>query len=301
MGKEYIPIIPILIESLEETYNKPRAGYHVSDIVICPRASVFSKIDPVPLGMRELNFFTSGRAVHEAYQELFTMFPGRFQEREVWVSRKTKIILQLDENDLALKKHPEEFKSFLSNRGIDMDTDIVAHIDLYDAVNNQPYEAKSSRTKGLEKPKTFHIAQVKYYMALVDAEWGGIFYQFLNHFEDKPFAEFPIHMSKEERRETLDKLIMEIDNYDKALKARNPSSARHVMDMGREWNWKCWNEDWKTKLRTASCPYINECCKMQGKSTEDILGIREREPRKEEKRSGPDAGASPDLLAKYVL
>jgi hypothetical protein len=284
LAKEYVPIIPILIESLEEVYNKPRPGNHVSDIVICPRERVFQSIDPMPKTMRELNFFTSGRAVHEAYQELFTLFPGRFQEREVWVSRKTKIVVQLDESDLILKDNRSEFREFLKSKGIDMDNDIVAHIDLYDSVNNQPYEAKSSRTAGLTKPKEFHIAQVKYYMALVDAEWGGVFYQFLNHFEDKPFAEFPVHMDKAERQQTLDRLVREIDNYDHAVKMQDPSLARHVMNDGRDWNWKCWSEEWVNKKPTGKkipqCAYYDKCLEMIA-------------------AKGRDAGMSPDLIAKY--
>ena len=41
-------------EAMEEWFSKPREGYHVSDICLCPRQKVFREIDRVPLTQRQL-------------------------------------------------------------------------------------------------------------------------------------------------------------------------------------------------------------------------------------------------------
>ena len=77
-------IIPMLVESLEEEYSKPREGIHVSDITLCPRKTAYQKIDPVPLDMKSLNFFSSGRAIHESLQMLAKKYPDRYEiEKEI--------------------------------------------------------------------------------------------------------------------------------------------------------------------------------------------------------------------------
>ena len=59
-----------------------RKGWHVTDIALCPRQRVFKVIDPLPLTDKELNMYSSGRAVHEAVQWLFMSNPGRYEKEK---------------------------------------------------------------------------------------------------------------------------------------------------------------------------------------------------------------------------
>ena len=60
-----------LISSLRVKFDgDTREGVHVSDLTLCPRKAVFRKLSPEPCTMRDLNFFTSGRAIHDSIQIL---------------------------------------------------------------------------------------------------------------------------------------------------------------------------------------------------------------------------------------
>jgi len=74
--------IAIMRETLEEWYSRPRSGWHVTDLALCPRQRVFKAIDPLPLTDKELNMYSSGRAVHEAVQWLFMSNPGRYEKEK---------------------------------------------------------------------------------------------------------------------------------------------------------------------------------------------------------------------------
>ena len=47
---------------MEGWYSKPRSGWHVTDIALCPRQRVFKAIDPLPLTDKELNMYSSGES-----------------------------------------------------------------------------------------------------------------------------------------------------------------------------------------------------------------------------------------------
>ena len=67
-------------------YGKEREGIHVSDLLYCPRKTCYNKIDPRPINNKQLNFFTSGKAIHGALQSLVKKNPDRYEiEKEVWL------------------------------------------------------------------------------------------------------------------------------------------------------------------------------------------------------------------------
>ena len=74
--------VGLMREALEEIYSKHREGCHVSDIVLCPRLQVFKEIDPVPLTDKDLNMYTSGKAIHESVQWLFMTYKGKFDKEK---------------------------------------------------------------------------------------------------------------------------------------------------------------------------------------------------------------------------
>jgi hypothetical protein len=89
-------------ESMEEWYGKPRKGWHVTDIALCPRQRVFKKIDPLPITNKELNSATS-----------FQSNPGRF-EREKYV-QYDDIVGSIDIFDKKMNT-PLEFKTLRSSK-----------------------------------------------------------------------------------------------------------------------------------------------------------------------------------------
>jgi CRISPR/Cas system-associated exonuclease Cas4 (RecB family) len=101
------------------------------------------------------------------------------------------------------------------------------------------------------EPKSWHVQQLKYYMAMLGASQGYIMYQLLMHFGNTPFKTFKITMTEQERKEQLDKLVDEADSLKRALEARDPSLAKPVYD-DPKLNWLC-----------RECLYQVNCKRMQ--------------------------------------
>jgi CRISPR/Cas system-associated exonuclease Cas4 (RecB family) len=191
------------IDTLEEWYSKPRDGYHVSDVTLCPRQRVFQKIDPRPIGAKTVSIYAAGRAIHEAIQSLFISDKRTF-ERE---------------------KHIEY-------------QDTQGSIDIYDRKRNIPLELKSSRSRKTKEPKSFHVEQLKYYISMLGANQGYILYQNLLHFGETPFQAFRITLNAQERDEQRNKLVKEVSSLKRAVIAADPSLARGVSE-DPELNWLC--------------------------------------------------------------
>lgn len=220
-------ILTELKSALYVEYNKEREGIHVSDILLCSRETVFRRINPSPITDRELGFFTVGRAIHEAVQQLAKYFPKYEIEKEI----NYKV------DGLTLK----------------------AHIDLYDSQNNIPIEAKTVRSKRLgkagepEEPKPFNVEQLKMYMTLVNADVGFIIYQFLLEYEAFPFKIFEVRMTKEEREKMLEKMIDDSFHLQMNIDQKTPENTRHVF-FDENKKWKC-----------QYCRFNQECTQMRNK------------------------------------
>jgi len=198
-------ILETLYDALYEEYNKTREGIHVSDITLCPREACFRRLDPKPLTNTDLNFFTSGKAIHEALQSLIKKYPDRFEiEKEVKFG------------------------------------DIVGHIDLFDKQNHIPIEAKSARVKTMTEPKAHYLRQLEAYMALTGAETGIILVQCLLNYEETPFLEFEHHMTKEQRIATMEQLVTDALQLKAGVMMgeSGPSLVRHI-NYDPTLNWKC--------------------------------------------------------------
>lgn len=220
-------------------YSKERTGVHVSDVIYCPREAVFRKLTPIAVTDKELNFFTSGAAIHTAIQTLAKYFEKYEIEKEVVFEPS---------------KH-EYTKDLLCE---DEDIKILAHIDLWDSERNIPIEAKSTRKAtlknrktGIEEAKSFNITQLKLYMSLLGAEKGYLLYQLLMNFDSYPFELFEITMTEEERKKMLRWLTKECLRIVHATKKKDASLARHVAD-DKELNWKC-----------TDCKFLNPCLEMR--------------------------------------
>src|SRR5688572_10887289 len=196
-------ILEQLYESLYEEYNKGRDGIHVSDITFCPRESCFRQLDPKPVTNTQLNFFTSGAAIHAALQSLVKKYPDRFE-----IEKEAKL------------------------------GNVVGHIDLFDTQNHIPIEAKSARVKTIEKPKAHYIRQLEAYMALTNADTGIILVQCLMNYENNPWVEFEHKMTKKQREKVLDQLKMDATILKIGLAQKDASLVRHIF-YDNELNWKC--------------------------------------------------------------
>ena len=130
---------------------------------------------------------------------------------------------------------------------------VSGHVDLYDIKNNVPIECKSSRTKEMKQPKKSPVDQLKYYMAMLDADNGRLFYQCLMHFDDHPFFEFEVTMDKDERSAKLELMKALADVYKRNLEAKTPFNVQGVLD-DPDLNWLCCQRD-----GTPNCPYYQQC------------------------------------------
>lgn len=196
-------ILETLTTELKNYYDTEfRSGIHVSDLTLCPRKSILRKIHPTPTTMKELNFYTSGKAIHAAIQTL-AQNQSKFE-----IEKKV------------------EFGN------------ILGHIDLYDSENNIPIECKSTRVKTVTEPKGFHIDQLKSYMAMSNATKGIILYQCLMNFDDKPFVEFEIETTSAENKKTLDNLLTKAKLYAQNLENKTAFMMEGVFN-NSEMNWLC--------------------------------------------------------------
>ena len=212
-----------LTNALFAEYSKPRDGIHISDMLLCPRKTVFQKLQPIPLKMKELNFFTSGRAIHEALQRLALAYPNKYDiEKEVTYHGCT------------------------------------GHVDIYDRVSNIPVEAKSMRKAKVDRPKDFHVEQIKSYMAILGADNGFILYQLLLHFDETPFVVFPITMTARQREIQLQYIDSDIERFKASINNGDPSLSRHIANDAR-YNWLC-----------NDCKYYSQCESMRKAAGESI-------------------------------
>jgi CRISPR/Cas system-associated exonuclease Cas4 (RecB family) len=191
-------------------YNKERDGIHVSDILLCQRETVFRRLYPQEIKDVEIGFFTVGRAIHEAIQQLAKYFPKYEVEKEI-------------------------------NYEIDGIT-LKAHIDLYDKENNIPIEAKTVRSNKVsptDEPKDFNVDQLKMYMSLVDADTGYLIYQLMLDYNDFPFRVYEIKMTKEERKEMLENMVTDALNLQMNIDMKTPEKSKYVFyDESKKWKCK---------------------------------------------------------------
>ena len=199
-GEDYLAL---LRNVLRDWYSKPRDGWHVTDIVMCPRQRVFRQIDPKPQPPtdREINMYSSGKSMHEAIQKLFMSNRMRF-----------------------------EVEKYVEYEGIQ------GSIDIYDKKRNEPLEFKTLRAATINEPKRFHVEQLMYYMAMLHVPIGQIIYQCLLQFGTNPFVSFEISMTEKERQDQLSKLEQEIKTLQLAITTKDPKLARGVFsDTGMNW------------------------------------------------------------------
>lgn len=256
-------ILPDLYEALYDLYNQNRLGLHVSDL-LCPREAVFRRKNPQKLTNRDISIFTVGRAIHESIQNLASARPDKYNiEQEVWMKPSGAVaFIPPETSELAhMKETLPIYMERLQKAGIDFDHDLVAHIDLYNKIDNVPIEAKSYRAAKIDQPKPHQAQQLRWYMSLCDAEKGLMLYQLLMHFDEQPMKEFPLWVEPLGLQAEKQELIRKRDSLDRAIQAGDPSLAEHVAQ-NEDLNWKC-----------NYCKYLNDCQDMRKKAGEPLVRI----------------------------
>lgn len=243
MTGEKTTYLDLLYSALRKHYdNEFRTGVHVSDITLCPRKAVWRRLNPQPITNKELNFFTSGSAIHHSIQLLAEMVPNDYETDQYMKENWSKI-----KNDLKKNGNRFEIEKEVMFEGIPQ-----GHVDIYDTKNNIPIECKSARVKTVEKPKPFHVQQLKSYMAMLGADTGIVLYQCLMNFGDNPFVEFEIKMTVEERKIHMNWLKAMYSDFEKAEKAKDHKLAINIIN-DSNLNWLCKDRDGNT------CPLYDEC------------------------------------------
>lgn len=241
--KQQEELVPTLMEALFDLYQRKREGVHVSDINLCIREQVFRNIEPLPMTVRELNYFVVGESCHVAAQKLAKLYPDRFEvEKEVWYK------------------------------------DIVAHIDLYDKISNVCFELKTSRSsKTDDLPKDFQVQQLKCYMAMTDSKQGYILYLLMNNFDEPLFMEFPITMTDKEIADQKAWMETNAQAFKFGLEKKNAEFAPHIF-YNPKLNWKC-GKTYERKDKAGnvvsskyykSCKYYDQCETMRAKERKQL-------------------------------
>ncbi len=190
-----IPVLDFratLLDGLRRHYNEPRIGIHASDLVNCRRLVAFERL----AGKRNfsentLMYFASGEFEH---QKLQSILGADFDcEREIiW-------------------------------------KDIVFHPDVIYKPDNAVIEIKTARTDTvIKEPKTTHIKQLKYYMAVIGANYGILQYIILNKYENMFPSHFVTFKDERERQEILDKLERDALELEGGIVAGKPEYVGHI-------------------------------------------------------------------------
>ncbi len=242
-----------LQDALAKKYGEDRPDIHVSDLTLCPRETCFKKMQPKPMTLRELMYFTSGEAIHGCIEGLVTEFPSKYES----------------------DKYTKEGDNRIWYKDL-----IVCTPDLMNKDAEIIYELKSTRDFKCEEPKLHHLRQLLSYMAIHGKKIGYVKYELLDPYKVKmtkialqkkgelktnydptvnPFPKWRITMDAADTQMYLDWLEREAISLKNAILAKDPHLARHIAYDAefideKGINWKC-----------RSCKYRQQCEDMRAK------------------------------------
>lgn len=123
---------------------------------------------------------------------------------------------------------------------------VTGTIDLFDSV---PIEIKTVRSKD-DSVRSFHITQLKYYMAMAGSNVGILFYMMVNDF-DNPFRFRTMTLDNTELAEIRAQISTRALQFNKAMEAKDPFLAPHIKK-DKSLVWKC-----------SYCKYKEPCYKRK--------------------------------------
>lgn len=110
---------------------------------------------------------------------------------------------------------------------------ITGTVDVFDGV---PIEIKTTRSHD-DSTKSFHITQLKYYMAITKSNVGILLYFMMNDYE-RPFRFRTVTLSDKELDEARSEIKERGALFTEALLSRDPFKAPHVKNES-DLAWKC--------------------------------------------------------------
>jgi len=222
-------LVPVMCECLKEAYSEERANIHGTDLVLCLRKAAFQKQFGSDIDYIELNFYLLGRSMHDALQQLAKR---RNFEAEKKVFYKTK------------EGH-----------------EVECNIDLWDPVNEIPFEIKSIRSKALpqDKPKPHQVEQLAQYCIVTGTRVGYIIYCFMMNYDVNLFDEWKLTLDDRDVANYEYNMNFGARNLALAMKYKDPALAMHVAD-DPDKRWLCNYCQFKetcTDLRMKNGEFIN--------------------------------------------
>ena len=141
---------------------------------------------------------------------------------------------------VALQKLAEK-GSAIAEREIKVDG-VIGTIDLFDGV---PIEIKTMRSDD-DSVRSFHVTQLKYYMAMTNSNVGILLYLMVNN-RGRPFRFRTITLNDSELAEVRTEIENRAKLFNDALSSKNPFAAPHVKK-NLDLVWKC-----------SYCKYSQKC------------------------------------------
>lgn len=148
---------------------------------------------------------------------------------------------------------------------------VIGHPDAIHKNDGAVIEFKTTESTRVikEGPYSYHIAQTKAYMTLLNAPYSKILYLILGYPNVKEyFPEYLVTFSyKNEPRAILTKLEADAAELQRAIDQKDPSLVGHIgkhsdyIRFGR--NWLC-----------ANCPYEKQCTQMRADAGEFSEQVR---------------------------
>jgi CRISPR/Cas system-associated exonuclease Cas4 (RecB family) len=211
---------------------------NISDLIHCQRQLVLRKQSNVEPSLDySSEALTKGKLFHQTIQEyLVQAYPDRMV------------------NEKPVKYNCSS--AFTSERNGSYLVYTLGRIDVFDKIDNTPWEIKTSFSKKeITKPRSYHIQQLKYYMAMTNSKEARLLYcQLGPEFNNDPFREFPITMTDEELYESHLQLIRESLKLASDISSRRAEFSNHVA-YDPERRWLC-----------NSCSFSQECLNMRIKA-----------------------------------
>lgn len=217
----------------KQSADKPRPGYHVSDLLYCLKKSALSKADGTYHENNEntLHTWENGKMWHEGVQNrLVASDPDRY-------------LIEHEINYGDIIAHPD-IMDVIDSEILELKTIKNAYALTYPSTKIIPKEM-STEASGA-KPKPHHVLQLQSYMAITGTPNGTLLYHPLATVDgEKELYEFQFTLTKAQMKNTL-----------MMLKAR-----RELIEQDPEWDVERITRDWNESWQCSYCPYatIDKC------------------------------------------
>ncbi|TVM02442.1 MAG: hypothetical protein CV087_09600 [Candidatus Brocadia sp. WS118] len=231
---------PTLLELWRDFYSHHRRyGVHVSSLCNCPRKSVYE----------ELSTF--------AKDKRFKIYDGKEYEWITEITMKRFKVGSAVHKEIQADFRRRDPQRYEIEKSV-MLGDLTGSIDIYDNFLDVVYDIKTSTeaysTVYLNGPKKAYVNQIASYIAMIDASYGILYYQFLGENNERNIhLEFKVSLTTEQKEEWRKMLLEKVANYKMALEQKNPNLAEG-----------CYNDKELVTICKNYCPFADSCQCAEG-------------------------------------